>query len=62
MGHARLERQLSAYIDNELTADDTQQMRAHLETCVGCREELQRLEHVKRLLGSLPERTRSAGV
>lgn len=56
MGHARLERQLSAYLDNELTADDAQQVRAHLETCVACREELQRLEHVKRLLGSLPER------
>jgi len=56
MGHARLERQLSAFLDNELTADDAQEVRAHLETCVACREELQRLEHVKRLLGSLPER------
>lgn len=56
MGHARLERQLSAYLDNELTLDDAQQVRVHLDTCVACREELQRLEYVKRVLGALPER------
>lgn len=62
MGHARLERQLSAYLDNELIADDAQQVRTHLETCAVCREELHRLEHVKQLLGSLPEHTPAAQV
>ncbi len=57
MSHARLERWLSAFLDNELTADDAQQVRAHLATCARCREELARLERVKRLLGALPERT-----
>src|SRR5688572_238899 len=62
MGHARLERQLSAYLDHELTADDAQQVRAHLETCAACLEELHRLEHVKQLLGSLPEPSPAAQV
>lgn len=56
MNHARLERQLSAYVDNELTADDAQQVRTHLETCTHCRDELHRLEQLKRLLGAMPER------
>ena len=57
MSHARLERALSAFLDNELTADDAQQVRAHLATCARCREDLARLQRVKRLLGALPERT-----
>jgi anti-sigma factor RsiW len=54
--HSRMERQLSAYLDNELTTEDAQQVRMHLESCTLCRDELHRLEQVKRLLGALPER------
>lgn len=62
MSHARLERQLSAYLDNELTAEDAAPVRAHLETCARCRSELERLRGVKRLLGAVPERTPPAEV
>lgn len=55
MTHVRLERQLSAYLDNELTAEEGQEVRAHLEVCAACREELVRLQQVKRLLARLPE-------
>lgn len=55
MTHARLERQLSAYLDHELPAEEAQAVRAHLVQCVSCRAELERLQRVKRLLGILPE-------
>lgn len=57
MSHARLERQLSAYLDNELTAGEAREVRAHLEQCALCREELERLRQTKQLLGRLPERS-----
>lgn len=55
MTHARLERQLSAFLDNELPAEEATAVQAHLVQCVSCRAELERLQRVKRLLGMLPE-------
>lgn len=57
MTHARVQRQLSALLDNELTADEAQELRAHLETCARCREELEHLQGLKRLLGAVQDRT-----
>jgi len=54
--HARLQRQLSAYVDGELSPDERREVDAHLPTCVECREELARLRQVKHLIGRLPER------
>lgn len=57
MTHSRLQRQLSPYLDNELTASDAADVRAHLEGCALCRGELHRMTQLKRLLGSVPART-----
>ncbi len=54
--HHRTERQLSAYLDRELTPDEEAAVHRHLEECVPCREELARLSAVKRVLSALPER------
>ncbi len=56
MTHARLSRQLSAYLDGELTPADTDGVRAHLAQCAACRRELEHLQSVKALLQRLPER------
>ncbi len=56
MTHARLARQLSAYLDGELTEPDADAVRTHLTQCSVCREELARLRAVKALLARLPER------
>ncbi|HEY3246934.1 MAG TPA: zf-HC2 domain-containing protein [bacterium] len=56
MNHSRAERMLSALLDNELTADEAADVRAHLAACESCRGELDRLTRVKRLLAALPER------
>lgn len=56
MTHARLARQLSAYLDGELTEMDADGVRVHLTQCSTCREELARLRAVKALLARLPER------
>lgn len=56
MIHARLERQLSAYLDSELPPEEATAVRAHLVQCVSCRAELERLQRVKRLLRMLPEK------
>jgi anti-sigma factor RsiW len=55
--HARQQRQLSAYLDGELTAQETEEVRAHLADCATCRTELAQLRSVKVLLGRLPERS-----
>ncbi len=55
MTHIRLEHQLSAYLDNELTGEEVAEVRAHLAECTICQEELERLHGLKRLLGALPE-------
>lgn len=57
MTHARVQRQLSAYLDGELTPADADQVRTHLAGCAICREELSRLQSVKSLLQRLPERS-----
>jgi anti-sigma factor RsiW len=54
--HTRLQRQLSAYADGELSPDERREVEAHLQTCVECREELAGLRQVKHLIGQLPER------
>lgn len=56
MTHARLQRQLSAYLDRELGSEEADAVRVHLEQCDVCRGELKRLQRVKRLLGMLPEK------
>ncbi len=56
MTHVRLARQLSAYLDNELTAEESLEVRHHLEQCHVCQEELERLRGLKQLLSALPER------
>lgn len=56
MTHARVQRQLSAYLDSELAPGEADEIRAHLAGCAACREELSRLQQVKALLGRLPER------
>ncbi len=50
------ERQLSAYLDRELTPEEEAAVRRHLADCASCREELSRLERMRRLLAGLPER------
>ncbi|HEY3248095.1 MAG TPA: zf-HC2 domain-containing protein [bacterium] len=61
MTHARAERMLSALLDNELTADDSAAVRAHLAQCEECRATLQQLTAVKQLLSALPEHEPPAG-
>ncbi len=56
MTHIRLERQLSAYLDEQLTAGEAAEVRRHLAECTACHEELERLRTVKHLLGALPDR------
>ncbi len=56
MTHARRHRQLSAYLDGELTAQEADEVRAHLADCTACRADLAQLQSVKALLGHLPER------
>ncbi len=56
MTHIRLERQLSAYLDDQLTADEAAEVRRHIAECKACQEELDRLRTVKHLLGALPDR------
>ncbi len=55
MSHHRLSRQLSAYLDGELTAEDEQEVREHLARCEACRDELRQLQAVRSLLRRLPE-------
>lgn len=55
MIHARLQRQLSAYADDELAPDERREVEAHLRTCEQCREELAGLRQVKYLIGRMPE-------
>lgn len=56
MSHGRLERQLSAYLDGELSADDAAEVRLHLSQCPRCQREVERLQVLKQVLGALPER------
>ena len=55
MIHARMSRQLSAYLDGELSPSESRVVTAHLADCALCREELAALRQVKGLLERLPE-------
>lgn len=46
--------QLSAYIDNALDAGERERVRAHIETCDGCRTEYRELQATKQMLLSMP--------
>ncbi len=46
---------LADYIDNELLAADTEQLRNHLNTCPDCRAEYENSVRLKELLGQMPE-------
>lgn len=45
---------LSAYLDGEVTADESREVRAHLEDCEACRDELAGLESARAAVRSLP--------
>jgi anti-sigma factor RsiW len=55
MNHARAVRQLSAYLDEELSPSEMRAVAAHVAGCEACRDELAALRRVKDLLGRLPE-------
>lgn len=55
MTHTRLARQLSAYVDGELRAEEMAEVTAHLATCARCRDDVARLRALKRLLVRVPE-------
>jgi hypothetical protein len=46
--------QLSAYIDNALDAGERERVRAHIETCAGCRTEHRELQATKLMLFNMP--------
>lgn len=46
--------QLSAYLDRELSGDEMLAVRSHLHDCPACREEVDELRMLKRMLGSAP--------
>lgn len=48
---------LSAYLDAELSDEEMGGVRAHLDRCAGCRQELEELQETKRLLASLVWKT-----
>jgi hypothetical protein len=45
---------LSAYLDQELTAGDTRRVEAHLRTCAQCRRELETLRYTMQMVQALP--------
>jgi hypothetical protein len=49
----RIHELLSAYIDGELSAEETFKIQAHLDRCGSCCNELESLRQTKRLLGEL---------
>lgn len=50
MDHGYFKDRLSAYIDQELTPEETKAVADHLEECTECREELTRLRQLERLV------------
>jgi anti-sigma factor RsiW len=45
---------LSAYLDMELTGHEHQLIRSHIENCIECSTEFERLRRTKHLLRQLP--------
>ena len=55
MSCEELSEELSAYLDGELSPRERAALKAHLERCSRCREELVSLRAVSQLVGSLPQ-------
>jgi anti-sigma factor RsiW len=53
VSHHRLQRDLSAYLDEELAPEAMSEVRGHLEQCSACQAELDGLREIRRLLGRL---------
>jgi hypothetical protein len=53
--HSQVAELLSAYIDDEMTADERALVDAHLATCVMCVQDLATLRQTVALLGQLPQ-------
>lgn len=51
----RIESELGAYAGGELSGPDHATVRAHLEECASCREELAREKFLRSTLGGLPQ-------
>jgi hypothetical protein len=51
-------RLLSAFLDGDVSARRASRVRAHLQSCAGCRAELAALESLRGALSSLPEPSR----
>jgi len=47
-------KQLSAFLDGELTAQEKLAVRSHLDSCAGCRRELEELQQTVRAVSGLP--------
>ncbi len=52
--HNRYRNQLSAYVDNQLSAGDTKAVDQHLATCDACRQELEGLRAIALAVRDLP--------
>jgi anti-sigma factor RsiW len=52
---SRVQNQLSAYCDREMTGAEMIEVRRHLDRCGPCRAEFDSLQQVRALLGALPE-------
>lgn len=48
---------LSAYLEGDLSAEETDALLAHLDQCVSCSEELAELEDARQLFEKLPRQT-----
>ena len=54
LNHARAERLLSSYLDNELSPGESAAVQEHLLDCADCRDAYEGLRATKVLLGALP--------
>ncbi|HXE72665.1 MAG TPA: anti-sigma factor [Candidatus Nitrosotenuis sp.] len=62
MDCAQIVDSLSAYLDEELAADERQKVRQHLESCPACRGQLDELSRHQELLASLPRMPLPSGL
>jgi len=51
-----VQRRIAAYIDGELSNDETSKIRGHLNLCSSCRAEFESHKRIKELISSLPQR------
>lgn len=54
MMHWRVKKQLSAYLDDELTTDEANHIRIHLGQCVKCRHQFREIQAAESLLWQMP--------